>query len=254
MSLLANQEMHEVPVGQLVEGAVTSGPCRIGNFSVVGDVTLPGSFTVCGNRWQVLNKKLEPGETYQGEPGVMMYMSPEVKMEARFGGFGRIFSGEGLAKNKFTNTGQQTGYLGLTPNMPMAIVIPFDVGQRGSLNCKRGAFMAGDETVKVFPKILPASSALACCCGGMPPIIQTVNGHGTALLAAGGTIISRTVRARAPARARAAAAPLIAPLAPSLIVRAPCAVRLRERSSAPGRRSSSTATASWRSQMASGTT
>lgn len=60
--------------------------------------------------------------------------------------------------------------------MPMALVIPFDVGQMGSLNCKRGAFMAGDSTVKVFPKFLPASSPLACCCGGMPPLIQNVQG------------------------------------------------------------------------------
>ena len=191
-----------VPVGDLVQGAITSGPAQIGNFNVVGDVSLPGSFTVTGTRYQVLNKVLQPGESYQGEPGVMLYMSPDVQMQARFAGW-RVFSGEGLAKNRFTNTGSQTGYLGLTSNMPMAMVIPFDVGHYGSLNCKRGAFMAGDETVKVYPKILPAANCLACCCGGMPPIIQNVTGSGIALINAGGTIVSRTVRAAHTERARA---------------------------------------------------
>ena len=48
-----------VPVGDLVQGAITSGPAQIGNFNVVGDVSLPGSFTVTGTRYQVLNKVLQ---------------------------------------------------------------------------------------------------------------------------------------------------------------------------------------------------
>lgn len=78
--------VHAVPYGEPVYGAVTSGPTKIGNFSVVGDVQLPGSFSVTGSRYQVINKQLAPGETYQGEPGVMMYMSPDVTMQSRFAG------------------------------------------------------------------------------------------------------------------------------------------------------------------------
>lgn len=103
----------------------------------------------------------------------------------------RVFTGEPLAKLKYTNTGSQTGFLGLMPHMPMAMVIPYDIGPTASLNCKRGAFMAGDESVQVRPKLLPARSALACCCGGMPPIIQHLTGSGTALLNAGGTVMMK---------------------------------------------------------------
>jgi uncharacterized protein (AIM24 family) len=119
----------------------------------------------------------------------MMYMSDDVKMAARFAGW-RALSGEGLAKVAYTNTGASDGFLGLSPNMPMAIVIPYDAAS-GNLNCKRGAFMAGPTTVKVYPKILPAKSAAACCCGGMPPIIQEISGSGTALLNAGGTLLQK---------------------------------------------------------------
>ena len=141
--------------------------------SVLGKTQLPGEFVVSGDRYSVVNKLMQPGESYQGEPGVMMYMSDQIKMQARWAGW-RAFSGEGLAKLRFTNEGGDVGYLGLTPNMPMAIIVPFDVTTMGSVNCKRGAFVAGNETVKVYPKVLPAASMTACCCGGMPPVIQQV--------------------------------------------------------------------------------
>lgn len=181
-----------VAMGQPVHGAVTSGPAAFGNMSVMGRTILPGSFNVAGERYSVINKVLQPGETYQGEPGVMMYMSNEVKMEARFAGW-RMFSGEGFAKLRFVNRSNAPGYLGLTPNMPMAIVMPMDMNALGSMNCKRGAFMAGDESVKVYPKLLPAASCAACCCGGMPPIIQQVTGQGIALVNAGGTVVQKNL-------------------------------------------------------------
>ena len=183
-----------VAIGHAVLGAVTTGPTQIGNMTVIGKTQLPGEFQVAGERYSVINKVLQPGERYQGEPGVMMYMSNEVTMKAQFAGW-RMFSGEGLAKNRFENEGAEVGFVGLTPNMPMAIVIPFDVGSMGLLNCKRGAFMAGDMGVKVRPRVLPARSCLACCCGGMPPIIQSVSGEGTALLNAGGTVVARSLAA-----------------------------------------------------------
>lgn len=178
-----------VPYANPVYGAVTSGPTAIGGMNVVGRTQLPGQFQVMGDRYSVVNRELQPGESYQGESGVMMYMSNDVQMQARFAGW-RMFSGEGLAKLSFTNRGSQPGFVGLSPNMPMAIVIPFDVGQAG-LNCKRGAYMSGDNSVRVFPKPLPAASCAACCCGGMPPLIQHLSGSGIALLNAGGTVVQK---------------------------------------------------------------
>ena len=185
----------QVVMGQAVPGAVEAGPASIGGMSVISRTELPGEFNVAGSRYSVLQKNLQPGEEFQGESGVMMYMSDDVKMEARFGGW-RMFSGEGLAKVNFKNHGSTPGVVGLTPNLPMSVVIPYETSQ-GPLNCKRGAFMAGDKNIRVHPKILPASSALACCCGGMPPIIQEIKsgpeGHGLALLNAGGTLVTKNL-------------------------------------------------------------
>ena len=186
-------QAQQVVMGEAVPGPIEAGPASIGGMSVISRTELPGEFNVAGVRYSVLQKNLQPGEEFQGESGVMMYMSDDVKMEARFGGW-RMFSGEGLAKLNFKNTGNTPGVLGLTPNLPMSIVIPYDTG-RGPLNCKRGAFMAGDKNIRVYPKILPAASAMACCCGGMPPLIQEIKagpeGNGLALLNAGGTLVMK---------------------------------------------------------------
>ena len=180
-----------VPLGSVSAGAVVSGPAAIGGFSVVGRTVMPHGFTIVGDRYSVVNAQLPPGGTYQSEPGAMMYMSPGVEMQARFAGW-RMFSGEGLAKLQYINNTPTDGHVGITANMPMAMILPWDTSA-GTPNCKRGAFLAGDAAVRVVPKLLPAASAAACCCGGMPPIIQEVGGSGFALLNAGGTIVSRTL-------------------------------------------------------------
>ena len=69
-----------------------------------------------GDRYSVCQKILQPGASFGSEPGAMIYMSSEVKMRARFAGL-RLFSGEGLAKNKYTNHGAQPGYIGCVPHV-----------------------------------------------------------------------------------------------------------------------------------------
>ena len=173
-------------VGATVPGAVESGPTSIGGLSVVAKYNGP-DVEVIGDRYSIVQKVLPPGGSYQSDQGVMTYMSDAVTMKARFAGL-RFFSGDGLAKVLYENPSNEDAVIGLSPNMPFGIVIPYDTG-KGSLNCKRGVFMAGDTGVRVVPKFLPAASGVACCCGGLAPIIQSVGGEGTALLAAGGTIV-----------------------------------------------------------------
>lgn len=175
-------------------GAIASGFAK-NNVEVLGkDFPLPPSMKLSGSRNSIFNKALQPGEEFQSSPGTLVFMSRSIEMKARFAGF-RFFTGEGLAKLQYVNppTSAEIGYIGLTPNQPMAIIIPFDVGKDGGLNCKLGAFMAGDSSVRVYPKMLPAASLGACACGGMPPVIQQVSGHGYALITAGGTAIRKTL-------------------------------------------------------------
>lgn len=179
--------------GTRVSGAVMAGKARKGNMEVIGHATeVSDSITLVGKRYTVANKLLQSGETFQSEPGALLYMSDGVTLRASFGGW-RMFSGEGLAKNQYTNNSTEPAVLALTPNMPMGSIIPFDLSKHGRLNCKRGAFMAAESTVRVHPKLLPARSALACCFGGVAPVIQEVSGTGLALLAAGGTILKKSL-------------------------------------------------------------
>jgi len=169
---------------------------KSGNFEVMGRVASPQGYSIAGDRYSVVNATLEPGQSMHMEPGVMMYMSDNVTMSVAFAGW-RVFSGEGLSKLRLRNTGNETGYIGLAPNMPFAVVMPLNLSEipGNSVNLKRGAFMAADETVKVMPKFLPAANLGAMCCGGMPPIIQNVNGSGTAFVNAAGTIIKKDLAA-----------------------------------------------------------
>jgi len=177
-------------------GAVNSIPVdyttKSGDFQVLGRMATPDGYAISGTRYSVINYALQPQQSVHMEPGVMLYKSPTVTVTAAFAGM-RLFSGEGLAKARLKNTSGELGYIGLAPNMPFAIVVPFDLSNipGGSVNLKRGAFMAGDETVKVMPKFLPAKNAAACCCGGMPPLIQNVSGSGTAFVNAAGTLIKK---------------------------------------------------------------
>jgi len=124
--------------------------------------------------------------------------SRDVRLQSHFGGFSgvanSVLSGEDIARIKFTNKGQTVGYVGVTPNQPLAIIVPVPLDEYGgSVNAKRGAYIAGPESISARVKILPARSCLACCCGGLPPLIQSVSGSGTGYLAAGGTVVKKTL-------------------------------------------------------------
>lgn len=177
--------------GSLDVGAIKAGMSNLGGMEVMGITPgKEGEYGIMGDRYSVISKVLAPGQAMQMETGVMMYMSNDCKMKAQFGGW-RMFSGEGLAKLKVTNEGSEPGYVGMSPNMPMSVVIPLDMQEVGELNCKRGAYLAGDPGIRVRPKFLQAASCMACCCGGMPPIIQSIGGTGTAFMNAGGTVVKK---------------------------------------------------------------
>ena len=84
------------------------------------------------------------------QPGAMVYMSNEVQMGAKWGGFRAVMGGEALAKVTYTNTASEEGYVGVSPNLPMGVVVPIDLtdvsadvarargGQRGPWVALRG--------------------------------------------------------------------------------------------------------------------
>ena len=63
-----------------------------------------------------------------------------MKQKTKFGGIGRMFSGESLMKSTWTNKGTQNGFISLTPNTP-ANIIPINLDEEnGTILCKNGKY------------------------------------------------------------------------------------------------------------------
>jgi uncharacterized protein (AIM24 family) len=61
-----------------------------------------------------------------------------MKQKTKFGGFGRMLSGESIVKSTWTNSGSAPGFVSLTPNEP-GNIIPINLDQEGgSMKCKKG--------------------------------------------------------------------------------------------------------------------
>lgn len=187
-----------------VLGIVANGhKSAVSGVQAVGPQDFPPGYDMLGDKYGILARPLAPNETFQSEPGAMVFMSQATAMSAKWGGVfktvSQVISGEALVKVNYVNEGGQTGYVALTPNQPFSMVIPVSMPALpgGTLNVKRGAYLAGTPDITARAKLLPAKDALACACGGLPPIIQEITsetGHGQAFLSAAGTIVARPLR------------------------------------------------------------
>lgn len=166
----------------------------------VGKGTHQGKYAITGHEAQVVTIALAPGETCKGEPGSMMYLSPNVGLMATCEGCcARCLSGEDCCVMNFTNDGNggnnnNTGYAALVPSDPLAKVVPIDLSSPsvgGTLVVQKGAFMASYGNVSIG--ISCDTNFCRCCCGGMGLIRQKIEGTGTAFLGATGTIVQKVL-------------------------------------------------------------
>jgi uncharacterized protein (AIM24 family) len=139
---------------------------------------------------QILTVNLKTGERVECEPGSMMFMSPNIKSSVECGNCSRLCAGEGLFKSVYSNPDSLNGFVSMTPNFP-AKVVPVDLGKYGKIVTKSGAYMGsiGDVSVKVDCDF----NCCTACFGGMGCTRQSAEGSGTVFLAAGGTILSKTL-------------------------------------------------------------
>lgn len=159
---------------------------------------------IAGTDMQVLHfGKFAAGEEIVTEVGSTFYLSPgvETTVDCPPGdACSRICSGENCVKVKLANESGADGYVGLTPAFP-AKIIPLRLSSSNtaggvtSFVAKPGAIMAhvGDD---VDVACDADWSPLRVCCAGLGCCRQRISGtDGTAFLTAGGTIVSRTLRA-----------------------------------------------------------
>jgi len=189
-------------------------------------VASPGdavNYAITGHESQVLTMKLQTGDSLQGEPGTMLFLTNGVKQRVSYEGCcERCCSGEDCFVMNFTNSGSTGGaaYAALCPNFPTAKVVPVDmssphvngslIAQQGTLyrlhfrrvvwylnhifwlmysGFATGSFMAsyGDVSLGVDLDF----NLMRCCCSGLGLVRQKLNGTGTVFLASTGTIVQK---------------------------------------------------------------
>jgi len=127
----------------------------------------------------------------------MMYLSPGVEQQVSCDGCcARCLAGEDCFVLNFTHSGDQPGkgFVALTPNFPMAKVVPVDLSSPevgGVLIAQKGAFMASVGDVEIG--ISFDCNFCRCCCAGTGLVRQKIEGNGLALIAANGTIIQKVL-------------------------------------------------------------
>ena len=160
----------------------------------------PESFKygITGDESQIVTIALDANDTVKGEPGVMMYLTPGVTQRATCEGCcARCLSGEDCFVMNFTNSGRASNvaYAALTPNDPMAKVVPVDLSAPevgGTLIAQKGAFMASYGNVNIGISL--DCNCCRCCCGGLGLVRQKIEGDGILFIGATGTIVQKVLQ------------------------------------------------------------
>ncbi|NOQ55606.1 MAG: TIGR00266 family protein [Nanohaloarchaea archaeon] len=146
-------------------------------------------YKVRGTVMQVLDLKLNDGESVYTEKGGMSWMSPNITMQtnAKGGvlkGVGRLFSGESFFMTTYTSSGGPAE-LAFSSEFPGKI-LPMTLSEGKNIICQRDSFMVAEETVNLsvaFQKKLGAAIF-----GGEGFILQKLSGTGTAFLEVAGEL------------------------------------------------------------------
>jgi uncharacterized protein (TIGR00266 family) len=160
-------------------------------------------FWIHGEEMQYVEIELDNGETVLAEPGSMMMMDEEIKMETIFGdgnqqgglfsklmGAGkRILTGEKLFMTAFTNNGNRKSRVSFASPYPGKI-IPLNLDKLGNkIICQKDSFLCAAKGVSIgieFSKKLGRGFF-----GGEGFIMQKIEGDGMAFMHAGGHITER---------------------------------------------------------------
>lgn len=145
-------------------------------------------YSIEGTPLPVVICELDSGETMITERGAMSWMSPNMKMETKGGGvgkmFGRMLSGESLFLNTYTAQGGN-GVIAFASSFPGNIV-PMEITPDKPMVCQKSAFLASTDGVELstfFQKRIGSGFF-----GGEGFIMQKLSGNGIAFVEFDGSI------------------------------------------------------------------
>lgn len=145
-------------------------------------------YEIKGGSFPVVTCYLENGESMITESGSMVWQTPNVKMDTRGGGIGKMFSkalsGESIFQNTFTANG--SGMVTFGPSFPGKI-LPLEIAPGKEMILQKGSFLAAESSVQLsihFNKRLGAGFF-----GGEGFIMQKLSGSGTAFAEIDGELV-----------------------------------------------------------------
>lgn len=151
-------------------------------------------YEIKGGCFPVVECQMENGESMITEKGSMVWMSPNMQMETRGGGLGKMlskaFSGESMFQNIYTASG--AGMIAFGSSFPGQIkALQITPGREMIL--QKSAFLAAEMGVELsihFRKKLAVGFF-----GGEGFIMQKLSGQGTAFVEIDGELIERELKA-----------------------------------------------------------
>ena len=151
-------------------------------------------YEIKGGNFPVVICSLENGEKMITERGSMCWMSPNMQMETRGGGLGKMFSkafsGESMFQNHYTARGG-AGMIAFASSFPGQIKA-VEIGPGREMIVQKSAFLASEAGVNLsihFQKRLGAGFF-----GGEGFIMQRLSGSGTAFVEIDGDLIEYVLK------------------------------------------------------------
>ncbi len=146
-------------------------------------------YEIKGEPLPVVICTLENGESLISESGAMSWMSPNMKMETRGGGvgkmFGRAFSGESLFQNIYTAQGGP-GLIAFASSFPGS-VRAIDITPDRPVVVQKKGFLASEQGVEL--SVFFQKKVAGGLFGGEGFIMQKLSGQGTAFIEIDGTAV-----------------------------------------------------------------
>lgn len=146
-------------------------------------------YKITGDNLQIVTIELEPGEKVFGEAGSMVYMSPNMKMEAKARGgllkaIGRKFMGETFFMTEFTPASGK-GFVAFAGNAPGTIkAIKLDENE---FIAQKDAFLCAEDGVEISVAFQKKLGAIFF--GGEGFILEKLNGKGYVFIHACGDFV-----------------------------------------------------------------
>ena len=146
------------------------------------------NYEIKGEPLPVVICQMESGEQMITEKGAMSWMTPNMVMETKGGGvgkmFGRMMSGESMFLNQYTANGN--GAIAFASSFPGSI-IPFEIGPGKEIVVQKSGFLAAQSGVELSVHFQHKPGAGFF--GGEGFIMQRLSGQGMAFVEIDGAVV-----------------------------------------------------------------